>query len=150
MNTCRLYLRGNLLCHVQSALAAPASSRKHVHQSVFLSTAVPKEDEGTRERLEPRPYEDIPSPKTFLNLNWKVLKNPAGLVQNMEERVRSLGNIYVEKGIPGMPESVILVDPKGIETVYRAGDKGYPKRFPFPLWIDTREELNIPYGMFLE
>ena len=150
MDICRRCLRGNLLCRVQSALAAPASSRKPVRQTFFLSTAVAKDGQVTREHLEPRLYQDIPSPKTFLSLNWEVLKNPSKLIENIEDRVRSLGSVYIEKGIPGMPEFVVLVDPKDIETVYRAGDKGYPKRFPLTIWTDTREELKLPYGIFLE
>jgi len=147
MEICRRSLRTNLVRRVMSAVGARTSSRKPIRH--LSTTAVPK-DEVARECPEPLPYKDIPSPKTFLNLNWDVIKNPTSLVENMEERVRSLGNIYVEKGIPGLPAMVVLTDPKDIETVYRAGDKGYPARFPMKIWVDSRDELKLPYGVFLQ
>ena len=97
-----------------------------------------------------RPYEEIPKTKYFLGVNWEIMKKPYGLVDYLEKQVRTHGKIFRDKGGPGVPEVVYIVDPKDVELVYRAGDSGYPMRFPMTAWSQARDELKLPYGMFLE
>ena len=97
-----------------------------------------------------RPYEGIPKTKFFLGLNWELMRDPKFLVDYLEKQVRTYGNIFRDKGGPGLPELLFIIDPKDVELVYRAGDRGYPMRFPITEWNQSRDELKLPYGMFLE
>jgi len=45
----------------------------------------------------------------------------------MKKRFDVLGNIYRETVFPGMPEQLLVCDPKDVETVFRA-DGEWPKR----------------------
>ena len=125
------------------------SIQLHVPQGKNLSTST-SEVGPRQELLHARPYNEVPRPKNFLNVNWDVIKNPLGFADHMEKRVKSYGKIYKEKGLPGLPELLFIVDPKDIEKVYRAGDKEYPQRFQFLEWMQSRDELHIPYGMVFE
>ena len=125
------------------------SIQSHLFQGKNLSTSM-SEVGPDQELLHARPYNEVPRPKNFLNVNWDVVKNPLGLADHMEKRVKSYGKIYKEKGFPGLPELLFIVDPKDIEKVFRAGDKEYPQRFQLPEWTQARDELHLPYGMFLE
>ena len=64
--------------------------------------------------------------------------------------MKTLGKIFRHKGTPGTPELLFIVDPKDVELVYRAADRGYPMRFPLTDWCQSKDELKLPYGMFLE
>ena len=97
-----------------------------------------------------RPYSEIPKTKTFLGLNLDVLRNPAQVGPYMREQADTLGPIFRLAGVPGIPEMVALMDVDDVERAFRAGDSGYPSRFPFTLWIESRKELRQPLGLFLE
>lgn len=97
----------------------------------------------------PKPYSEIPKTKTFLGLNMDTLKHPTQIAQYIHEQATQLGPIYRLTGIPGLQEMVCLTDPKDVETVYRVGDGTHPRRFPIPEWVDARNELKKPIGLFL-
>lgn len=97
-----------------------------------------------------QPYSKIPKNKTFLGLNFEIMKDPRKVALYMEEQARKLGNIYRFGGVPGIPEMVVVLDPKDVETAFRVGDVDYPKRFPIWEWKAARKELQKPTGLFLE
>lgn len=70
--------------------------------------------------------------------------------QILKKQTDTLGKIFKESGIPGLPPMVFIFDPHDIEKVFRAGDISYPRRFPIDEWVEVRKELNLPKGMFLE
>ena len=97
-----------------------------------------------------KPYSEIPKNKTFLGLNWEFMKDPTQAAQFFRKLGDSLGPIVRLVGAPGLPEMVMVLDPKDTEAVFRAADNTYPQRFPIQEWIDARKELNQPIGLFLE
>jgi hypothetical protein len=97
-----------------------------------------------------KPWNDIPKTKTTLGLNVEMMKSPLKGHKYMQRQAQELGNIFRATGVPSMPELVCVMDPHDIETVYRAGDTGYPERFPFYEWQEARKELNKPTGVFME
>ena len=103
-----------------------------------------------QEEGAPRPFSEIPKTKTVLGLNLEVMKDPFRITDYAEKTVHELGHIFRITGTPGIPSMVFVVDPKEIEKVYRLGDQDYPKRFPFDMWKKVREDLKIPFGIFLE
>ena len=96
------------------------------------------------------PYSEIPKTKTFMGLNLEVMKDPSRLPEYTEKMVHEVGNIFKMTGVPGLPEMLFVIDPKDVEKVYRLGDQEYPTRLPFNELKQVRDELKVPYGMFLE
>ena len=94
-------------------------------------------------------YNEIPKTKTVLGLNMDILRKPTQLAQYMQEQGNQLGPIFRVTGTPGLPEMLCLIDPRDVETVFRVGDGGYPRRFPIPEWVEARKELKKPIGLFL-
>ena len=97
-----------------------------------------------------RPYSEIPKTKTFMGLNLEVIKDPSRLSNYTEKMVHEVGNIFKMTGVPGLPEMLFVIDPKDVEKVYRSGDQEYPMRIPVNELKQVRDELKVPYGMFLE
>ena len=98
-----------------------------------------------------RPFSAIPSPRRIplIGISRDFMKvSSSELVQAVYRRVEELGKIYREKLFPGLPEFVFVLDPEDVAKVFRA-DGRYPRRFPIQEWIDVKEELNIPIGLFL-
>ena len=130
----------------------PLSISSHIawpHSSTptSKSQAAPfKNEEGGA----PRPFSEIPKTKTVLGLNLEVMKDPYRVTDYVEKMVHELGHIFIITGTPGLPSVLTVVDPKDIEKVYRLGDQDYPKRFPFDMWKQIREDRKVPYGIFLE
>ena len=96
-----------------------------------------------------RPFDEIPRTKTFLGLNTQLMKEPTQMARYLTEQGDKLGSIFCLVGIPGLPDSLCLLDPKDVETVFRAEDSTYPRRLPIPDWVKARKELNMPIGLFL-
>ncbi len=131
----------------------PRCSRCIFTGSSLLSDSQPPSSDGNHQSSSPpavRQYNEIPKPKFFLGVNWELIKNPKILVEYVAKQVRQYGKIYRDKGFPGIPEFLYVADPNDIEKVFRVGDKGYPMRFPIKAWRKARDELKLPYGMFLE
>lgn len=74
--------------------------------------------------------------------------SPSQTVSFTRERVENFGKIFREKLAPGLPEFLFVLDPEDVAEVFRADGK-YPRRLPFSDWINVRNELNIPHGLFL-
>ena len=140
----------NLNC-CRSPYVNPAVSLRSLRLTLpkNLSTSI-AEEKTNHEVLQARPFSDLPSPNNFLGVNWGLLRDPSSFVDHVDKRVKTIGTIYREKRAPDMPEMLFVVDPEDIEKVYRAGDKGYPMHLPLPGWKESRDELQLPYGMFLE
>ncbi len=126
------------------------SSWSSLRGNLALSSTPAGDTTNVRPHVEARPYDDIPSSKFFLNINWDMIKNPKSMPQILKKQTDTLGKIFKESGIPGLPPMVFIFDPHDIEKVFRAGDISYPRRFPIDEWVEVRKELNLPKGMFLE
>ena len=98
-----------------------------------------------------KPYDAIPSPKRIplLGMSRDFMKfSPSQMAHFVQGRVDNLGKLFREKLAPGLPEFLFVLDPGDVAKVFRADGK-YPMRLPFSDWINVRNELNIPHGLFL-
>ena len=96
-------------------------------------------------------YDAIPSPKRIplLSMSRDFMKfSHSQMAHFVQGRVDNLGKIFREKLAPGLPEFLFVLDPGDVAKVFRADGK-YPRRLPFSDWINVRNELNIPHGLFL-
>ena len=77
----------------------------------------------------PKPFQDIPKPKGYpligTALDYRNDKYTFHRV--IEKRLAKFGPIYREKMFPGLPEQVVVVDPKDVEAVFRS-DSEWPMR----------------------
>ncbi len=77
----------------------------------------------------PKPFKDIPGPKGLpligTALDYRNDKHTMSKV--IKKRIDKYGPIYREAIFPGLPEQVIVHDPKDVETVFRAGGE-WPQR----------------------
>ena len=105
---------------------------------------------GDKPEPATRPFSEIPMVKTFLGINFDVLRDPTRMADYMEEQVHKLGPIFRLTGAPGIPDMVCVVRPEDVETAFRVGDTHYPQRFPFYEWKQALKELNRPSGVFLQ
>ena len=96
-----------------------------------------------------RPFSEIPKTKTTLGLNLEIMRDPSNVADHLTKAAHELGHIFRVVGTPGLPPMVCVVDPEDVATVFRVGDKDYPQRFRFEVWERARNELDIPFGMFL-
>ena len=96
-----------------------------------------------------RPYSEIPKTKTTFGLNLELMRDPTKFADVLTRVASELGHIFRIVGVPGMPPMVCVLDPKDVEAVYRVGDSDYPERLRFESWEKAREELGIPFPMFL-
>ena len=114
------------------------------------STTRKQQPQSARPTATPRPFSDIPKTKTTLGLNIHLITKPSQLVDYLEKSCRELGFIFKLAGTPGLPESVCVVDPKDVETVYRNGDMHYPQRQEIPDFKRALKELDKPIGLFFQ
>ena len=96
-----------------------------------------------------RPFSEIPKTKTTLGLNLEMMRDPSRVADYFTKAAHELGHIFRITGTPGLPPMLCVVDPEDVATVFRVGDKDYPQRFRFEVWERARNELDIPFGMFL-
>ena len=131
---------------------SPCLTWPHSTPSVFRSqeSAPPSPKEVGHKEEPPRPYNEIPFIKNFLGLNLEMMKDPYHMVEHTIKIALQHGYIFKMSGPPSMPAFLFVIDPKDVEKVFRVVDAGYPKRFPINEWMQVREELKIPFGMFLE
>ena len=76
-----------------------------------------------------KPYEDIPGPKgyPFIGTALDYRNDKYTMSRVIKRRLDKYGSIYRETIFPGLPEQVMIFDPKDIETVFRA-DGEWPSR----------------------
>lgn len=83
----------------------------------------------TSSASSPKPYEYIPGPKgyPFIGTALDYRNDKYTFSKVMKKRFDKYGPIYREKIFPGLPEQVMVWDPKDVETVFRA-DGEWPNR----------------------
>ncbi len=134
---------------IRTLSTSPSSLQPHFTPSLLQQQQQDKAS-SPPPPVEARPYSEIPRTKTFLGLNWGMLKDPTRVAEFMREQGDELGSIFRIAGVPGLPEMVCIFDPKDVETAFRVGDSAYPRRFPIKEWTEARKELKHPTGLFLE
>lgn len=128
-----------------TTIRALSSSRLSAHSSRTLN-----EEPSTHNLQDAKPWSQVPKTKTTLGLNLELMKNPFRMYEYLQKQAKKLGHMFKLTGVPGLPEMVVVINPKDVEVVYRVGDSGYPQRFPFYEWEEARKELKRSNGMFLE
>ena len=108
------------------------------------------QEPATRPLQDAKPWSQVPKTKTTLGMNLELMKNPNKVYDYFQKQAEKLGYIFRLTGTPGLPEMVVVVNPKDVEAVFRVGDSDSPRRFPFYEWEEARKELKKPNGMFLE
>jgi len=100
----------------------------------------------------PKPFSQIPGPRGLpivgTGLQLARLGDTA-LTTIFDKRVRQYGKIWREKMFPGQPEMVFTLDPKDVETVFRADDK-IPIRTDIAIVVTelrNQLELNKPHSI---
>ena len=94
-----------------------------------------------------RPYSDIPKINA-LRLRMKLVRDSSNSANDLRVAVDELGSVF-NLSMPGFPPIVCVVDPKDIETVFRAGDNDHPERMQVVEWIRSRRETNSPLGLVM-
>ena len=77
----------------------------------------------------PKQFKDIPGPKgyPFIGTALDNRNDKYTMSRVMKRRLDKFGHIYRETIFPGLPEQVVIFDPKDVETVFRA-DSEWPNR----------------------
>ena len=108
------------------------------------------QEPATRPLQDAKPWSQVPKTKTTLGLNLELLRNPNKVYDYLQKQAQKLGYIFRLTGTPGLPEMVVVLNPKDVEAVFRVGDSDYPQRLPLYEWEEARKELKRSTGMFLE
>ena len=106
----------------------------------------------SKPKPNPKPYSAIPGPLKlpYIGTVWNfVLPWNWGkpLLSLQMERAKKYGKIYREH-VPFFGDVVFLLDPNDAQKFFRAQGK-YPKRVPFDMWKEAREEMQIDVGLLL-
>ena len=77
----------------------------------------------------PKQFKDIPGPKGYplIGTALDYRNDKYTMYKVMKRRLDKYGPIYREKVFPGLPEQVVIFDPKDVEAVFRA-DSEFPNR----------------------
>ena len=105
--------------------SVPSATVRWTKLSVRMLTVPAPEGSGQ----PPKQFKDIPGPKGYpligTALDYRNDKYTMSRV--MKRRLDKFGRIYRETMFPGMPEQVVIFDPKDVEAVFRA-DSEWPNR----------------------
>ena len=107
--------------------SVPTTTIRWTRLSVRMLTVPVATPEGSGQ--PPKQFKDIPGPKGYpligTALDYRNDKYTMSRV--MKRRLDKFGSIYRETIFPGLPEQVVIFDPKDVEAVFRA-DSEWPNR----------------------
>lgn len=110
------------------------------------------EPQQPNQASEVKPFSAIPKKEgwpllgTALDFNKEEYKNK--MHKLITDRVKEFGVIYREKSVFTLPEILIILDPKSVETVFNADGK-WPLRPVLEHWEEARKALKIPQSMLI-
>ncbi|KAL3861340.1 hypothetical protein ACJMK2_007376 [Sinanodonta woodiana] len=95
--------------------------------------------------VNPQPFHDIPKE------GYPLIGNLIGTMRNTKRSYLYLKEMHEKHGPifrskVGPIEAIFILDPVGVEQVFRAETK-YPKRFNVDVWLDTRKEIGERDGL---